>query len=349
MEKNLSMINNESEIISLTDILLIIAKRIKLIIAVPFIFCVISIIKVTFFTSSVYVSSCKIKSSTNNDQTSPVAGIAAQFGYNLSAPSNQKWVYPEILKSRTMARKMLKQRFDSNEFGSQKTLLQLLTYGNEEPMYGKDTLEILAIDIFLTMVNIDENLKTGVYTLSVGSTEPILSMNILNTQILLLDEHQRQYNASLNSKTHKFINNRIIETRKELNFAEDALREFRDHNRRIENSPGLLLEEERLSREVSVQTGVFTTLKQQLEKTKIDQVKENEYVVVIDPPEIPLYRSSPKKKRTVIISGILGTGLGIMIAFFLDFLTRRKKTESDKLKEIKIELIKNIKQLLSIK
>jgi len=343
------MINNESEIISLTDILLIIAKRIKLIIAVPFIFCVISIIKVQFFTSSIYVSSCKIKSSTNNDQISPVAGIAAQFGYNVSTPSNQKWVYPEILKSRTMARKMLKQRFDSNEFGSQKTLLQLLTYGNEEPMYGKDTLEILAIDIFLTMVNIDENLKTGVYTLSVGSTEPILSMNILNTQILLLDEHQRQYNASLNSKTHKFINNRIIETRKELNFAEDALREFRDHNRRIENSPGLLLEEERLSREVSVQTGVFTTLKQQLEKTKIDQVKENEYVVVIDPPEIPLYRSSPKKKRTVIISGILGTGLGIMIAFFLDFLTRRKKTESDKLKEIKIELIKNIKQILFIK
>ena len=49
-------------------------------------------------------------------------------------------IYPEILKSRTMARKMLKQRFDSNEFGPQKTLLQILTYGNEEPGYGKDTL-----------------------------------------------------------------------------------------------------------------------------------------------------------------------------------------------------------------
>ena len=43
-------------------------------------------------------------------------------------------------------------------------------------------------------------------------------------------------------------------------------------NRRIENSPALQLEEQRLSREVAVLTGVFTTLKQQFETTKIEEV-----------------------------------------------------------------------------
>ena len=40
-----------------------------------------------------------------------------------------------------------------------------------------------------------------------------------------------------------------------------------DTNRRIENSPALLLEQQRLQREVTVLIGVFTTLKQQLEKS----------------------------------------------------------------------------------
>ena len=45
-------------------------------------------------------------------------------------------------------------------------------------------------------------------------------------------------------------------------------------NRQIQNSPYLQLERERISREVSVLTSVFTNLKQQLENTKIEEMKE---------------------------------------------------------------------------
>ena len=38
---------------------------------------------------------------------------------------------PEIMKSRTIARAMLKRKFDTDEFGPQKSLLQILTYGNK--------------------------------------------------------------------------------------------------------------------------------------------------------------------------------------------------------------------------
>ena len=47
--------------------------------------------------------------------------------------------------------------------------------------------------------------------------------------------------------------------------------------------------------------GVFTTLKQQLETTKIEEVKESDYVVILDPPEVPLISSAPKKKKSVIM------------------------------------------------
>ena len=102
-----------------------------------------------------------------------------------------------------------------------------------------------------------------------------------------LDSHQRKYNKTKTSNTKKFIEERINSTKNELISAEEKLRVFMDRNRRIENSPALQLEQgrERLGREVTVLTGVFTTLKQQYETTKIEEVKESDYVVVIDPPE----------------------------------------------------------------
>ena len=150
-----------------------------------------------------------------------------------------------------------------------------------------------------------------------------------------LDSHQRVYNKAKTSETKQFIEERIVDIEKELNEAEEALRDFTTHNRRIDNSPLLQLEQQRFAREVTVLIGVFTTLKQQLETTKIEEVKESDYVVVLDPPEVPLQRSKPNKKLMVILSGILGIGLGMVLAFMREFAANSEKEEKDKMTEAK--------------
>ena len=70
---------------------------------------------------------------------------------------------------------------------------------------------------------------------------------------------------------------------------------------KIENSPSLQLVENRLAREVQVLIGVYTSLKQQLENTKIEEVKDSDYIVVIDSPLLPIIHESPRKKRFVIL------------------------------------------------
>jgi uncharacterized protein involved in exopolysaccharide biosynthesis len=128
--------------------------------------------------------------------------------------------------------------------------------------------------------------------------------------------------------------------------AEENLKVFMDRNRRIENSPALQLEQQRLGREVAVLTGVFTTLKQQLETTKIEEVKESDYVVVLDPPEIPLQRSKPNKRLMVILAGILGIVLGVVISFVREFAANSEKEEKDKMSEAKALVLKNIFELI---
>ena len=338
---------SKEESISIADNLLIFANQLKVIIITPTIFCTITIIYALLFTEPFYTSRAKIMSSSGSGGISQAAGLAAQFGIALpTAQSEPNWVYPEIIKSRTLARSMLKRKFDTKQFGPQKSLLQILTFGNDEPASSMDTLEIQAIDGFIKKINISEDRKTGIYTLTLGATEPQFASDIISALIEELDAHQKQYNKAITSKTRKFIEERIVSVGKELREAEEILKDFTVSNRRIENSPLLLLEQQRLAREVSVPVGVFTTLKQQLETTKIEEVKESDYVIVLDPPEAPLKRSGPNRRKMVIFAGFLGIGLGIAIGFLKEYIEDSKIEDREKFIQFKSLILKNLAELM---
>ena len=115
----------EEDTISLTDILLAIARHFKVIIITPTVLCVLMIVNILFFVIPTYTSTAKIMSSSGGTGVSQAAGFAAQFGINIpTGQSETKWVYPEIIKSRSLARVLLKRKFDTQEFGLQKSCLK---------------------------------------------------------------------------------------------------------------------------------------------------------------------------------------------------------------------------------
>ena len=70
----------EEDTISLLDILLVIAKHIKLIIVTPTIFCIFTIIYVLFIAAPPYVSKATFMSSGSSDNKSQMMGLASLFG-----------------------------------------------------------------------------------------------------------------------------------------------------------------------------------------------------------------------------------------------------------------------------
>ena len=75
-------------------------------------------------------------------------------------------------------------------------------------------------------------------------------------------------------------------------------------------------------------------------------MKESNYVIVIDPPEIPLQRSKPNKRLMVILAGILGIVLGVVISFVREFAANSEKEEKDKMFEARSLVLKNISELI---
>ena len=319
----------EEDSISLREIINILKAHWKTVIITPTITCIVAIIYVLFIAQPVYVATAKIVPSAGGSSTSNMRGLAAQFG--VSIPGGEEgsitssWVYPELIKSRTLARAVLKRNFDTEKFGEDQSLLKILTYSEDEPTLGPDTLEKNGVKALLGMINVSKDQKTSILTLEVSASEPQLAADIATAVIEELDRHQQKFKSTRVSEKRQFIEGRINEVQGELRYAEEKLKKFRYRNRQIQNSPSLLLQQERLAREVSVIMGVFTTLKQENELAKIQEVEETPVVHILDPPEAPLERSKPKKKQTVILAGLLGIGLGVGLVFVREYWKNSEK------------------------
>ena len=332
-------LNNETDQISFFDISLIIIKNLKIIIITPFIICCLSIAYVLFIVNPMYTSVSKIMSSSNQSSIGSASGIAAQFGFSFSNNDGEmKWVYPEIIKSRTLAKKLLIRRFDTIEYGLDKSLFEIITMKEKSKIINKKTLEFIAINKVLKMISVSENSKTNINTIKVISTEPKFSQRLNEVLLEELTSYQHDYNRNKTGKTRIFIQERINKIENELMKSEETLKNFKDRNRRIENSPTLQLEQQRLQRETQVLTSVFTTLKQELETVKIEEVKDADDIYILDEPDYPIYPSKPKKKDFVIIMSFIGFIIGIFIALILELISKKKNKAL--IKKLKIELRK---------
>ena len=327
--------------ISIGDILLILAENLKTVIYTPIVVCILSILYVLFIAEPVYVSSSSLLPSGGNDAISEMRGLASQFGINFpggqeSADFSSKEMYVQILESRTLANSLMNREFTTNKYGPDKSLLQILTFGDDDPEFGIDTLRDMAIkELREEIIRVSTELTSPLIRLSISSFEPQLSAD-LNTAVLQeLDTLQKKFKLSRISEKRRFIESRSETVRKELEADEEELRRFRERNRQIQNSPALMLEEERLTRDINVQIGVFTTLKQQLEMAKIELVQSESLIEILDPPNVPPFAEKPSKAMTVIIGTLLGGIFGILLAFLWYALERISEKEKGKFIEIK--------------
>ena len=315
-------LSEEEDSMPLREIINILKKYWKILIIVPTITSIIAIFYV-FSLQPFYVATAKIIPSVGSSSTSNLRGLAAQFGFSVPGGEENSitssGVYPEIIQSRTLARALLKRNFNTEKFGEDQPLLKILTYSEEEPEFGPDTLEKMAVKALLKKIKVSKSRQSSILTLEVSAFEPQLAADIITALIEELAKHQQKFKSTRVSEKRQFIEGRIEEVQVDLEKAEDALKQFRYRNRKIQNSPSLLLEQERLSREVQVIIGVFSTLKQEYELAKIQEVEETTVVHVLDPPEAPLMRTGPQRRKTVIMAGFLGIGLGVGLIFVINY------------------------------
>jgi capsular polysaccharide biosynthesis protein len=286
-----------------------------------------SIIFDRYFAEPVYLSVCKLLPKSENSSSGGLGGFASSFGINLGSKNGHSLysssMFPNVLRSRKLMRDMLLENFYSEKDDTSKILLSILLDRDIAVENISDGLIKHGIGILKGKIRISDLKNSPLMTISVLTNSPRLSSDLL---VRLLDRFNNlmlDFKLSQIIDQKNFISNRITEINRDLVKAEENLKTFRDRNRFIASSPALLLEEDRLDREVLVQTEIYINLKNQLEMVKIEKVKQGLLFQVLDEPE-SVGKLSPKPLKNFIQRIVLGIILSISIILIFNWYEKNK-------------------------
>jgi uncharacterized protein involved in exopolysaccharide biosynthesis len=236
---------------------------------------------------------------------SQIAGLASLAGVNVPGGTDISRLYPSILTSETVLRGVIEKE-DTTERFSQP--VNLITYfGLDEPTPEQNFDKALKDLRDLMTTSLEP--KTNIVTATVEMREPKLSAEVLNTVIAETDKFMRLKKTTNASEQRKWIETRLTEVEAELRTAEDNLKNFRERNRRVGDSPQLLLQQERLLREVQVKSTMYVELTKQAELAKIEEIKNITIVNVLDEARPPVKKMRPKRVLItvlVLLSAFIG-------------------------------------------
>ena len=130
--------------------------------------------------------------------------------------------------------------------------------------------------------------------------ESQLSADVANKIAESLDLYVRTKRKSYASEQRYYLEKRSAQVKDSLSFAEDKLKNFREQNRVVLQSPSLLLEQGRLMSEIEILNAVYIELTKQLEIAKIDDIRETPIVNIKEWAKDPIIKAGPKRVNNFI-------------------------------------------------
>jgi uncharacterized protein involved in exopolysaccharide biosynthesis len=269
------------------DYLKLLKINYKIIVRASIIAVVLAFLYEIFIKEPIHIARARIlpvASSSSNG----IGGIASQFGININSGDESSLLdaelYPEIIKSRRLARKLLRTKFSVKKRDNQSyPLVKILADDFSDSLISKNEIKAYTGKL-LTMIKVNVT-PTKLLKLEIGTTDLELSKRLMEAIILNLEELLLSFKDSETTEKKEFVLKRISALEAELILSEDRLKNFREQNRKISFSPALLLEEERFIRIIDVKKQLYITLKSQIEMIQIDENNNKSMIQILDPPE----------------------------------------------------------------
>jgi uncharacterized protein involved in exopolysaccharide biosynthesis len=276
------------------------AKR-KFVIIVATVFTMLAI-GYSFILTPTYLSETSILPDTENSKLGGLAELASLAGVSMPGEMVMIKLYPDMMKSETVLRYVIDKKYNSILYDKPVNLYEYFKIEEETP--GR-TFEV-AVEALRNKLKIELNLKTGLISCALETKDAKVTADILNTLTESLNKFLLTKKTTNAGEQRKWIDQRLKEVKSDLEKAENGLKDFREKNRRVIDSPQLLLEQERLIREVQIQSTMFTTLKQQYEIAKIEEIKNVPIINVMDEARPAAKKNSPKRRIIAVVGFLLG-------------------------------------------
>jgi uncharacterized protein involved in exopolysaccharide biosynthesis len=232
------------------------------------------------------------------------AGVAALAGIDVSGGDISR-LYPLIAQSEAVLKRVIEKKYTTESYPGPVDIVEYFEF--EEDTREEEFEE--ALKHLRDLMGTHYASKTRTVTITVEMPEPQLAADVVNGVVEEVDRFIREDRTTSASEQAKWISERLVEVEEELRAAEDSLTGFRERNRRVVDSPELLLQQARLQREVTVKSTIYVELKRQRELAEIEEIKNVSIVNVLDQARAPIKKVRPKRATNAAIAFLLSLAL----------------------------------------
>ena len=287
----------------------------------------LTIIYVSYFSPIIYKTTMTILPIKSEKNGGNIGGIASQFGISLNQSSNNLssvQLIPDLIRSKSLLKGLLNRDIYFSTLNEKKTLMEHYFGINDSSQFNLDLYTLKGIQRIKQSISIVNRKANDLIDITVSFSDPKGAVDICYGIFEELDKIQKQINLSRTKEKISYISERLSTVRGDLKITEEALKDFRDNNRNIANSPSLTLAENRLIREVASISAIYNTLKSQFEINRVEELGSTKLIQIIDSPSLPIYRSSPRKKRSVVFALIIGFSASVLIIYLKELYPKIK-------------------------
>lgn len=285
---------------------------------------------------------------------SGLSGIAAMAGVNLNIATGSELsprTYSTIISSVPFQLELMKTQLNFEKLDSQVTLYDYYTKIKKENPFSKYTFGLPSLIIktikgekinkftssntnpyfLLTekqvevqkiiekQVRIYVNDLDGYISLSCTLPEAYAAAQLAQNAQLLLQSYITDFKIEKARIDLVFIQQRYDEAKKSYQTAQQKLASFRDRNMNMSTAMAKT-EEESLTNEYNLVTGVYSELAKVLEQAKIHVKEETPVFTIIKPASVPTEKSWPNRPLILAISAFLGLIAGTVWVLGKDFM-----------------------------
>jgi uncharacterized protein involved in exopolysaccharide biosynthesis len=288
---------------------------------------VLTIVRV-FFAPRVYASSASFIPA-GKRAPSPVSGLAAQFG--IAVPNSDAQQSPDfyvaLLHSRTVQDVVLDTTYSFRTSKGEYRGTLLNFYGDStQSLPRRRSAALRNLD---GQISTATSIKTGAVLLTVRGSSPTLVAQIARNLLAGVDRFNRSRWQTQSANEREFTEEQVAAAAGELRAAEDRLEAFESENRAYDRAPRLEFEHERLQRDVSMRQALYTSVMQAYAQARMEAVRDNPSVVVLESPEVPTDPEGRGLIRFALIALIAGLFLGVLLAFVREHIIRTRRLHPD--------------------
>jgi uncharacterized protein involved in exopolysaccharide biosynthesis len=341
--------HTDSEItIDISKILKVIGKHKWVILIVTILFSGVGVF-IAINTPNEYVSQVQILPELESKDAagglSKFKSLAGLAGVDLSSLSSSEAVrpdlYPNILQSTPFLMDVMNLKIYTYKYKQTLAISRFLAENNKRELatkiFGesdekdKDAIIINPKDIPLETIRLDKkqdelikdlqkrigatlDKKSGVINISVKMQDPVVAATLVKYAQDYLTQYVAKYRTEKTQKDISFLNERISEAKRRYDNALYAYSSYQDRNKslflNIAKDEG-----KKLQYEVDLSYNLYAELAKQLEEAKIKVHRETPIFKVLEPAQIPVKKSEPK--RSVMVIGFAFLGLILSLVFVL--------------------------------